>query len=317
MLNIQIQAAESGHNQELRHTLKIKQEIHHRKVQLARYVLETTRYQAKMINVLLCFHLTCKKIAAMHVWDESVASRRAQEIGSCVMKYLNTHEHKENIIAWSDSCRERNRNIKMAAMWMHIVQSSRMNVKEVCHKFAEPGHSYLPNNSDFGDIDRKFQYHPEIYAPTQWCEVISNSRVKKNKFEVVQMNKEDVKNTTRIEVNMVNTKNTTTGDKVEWFNIKEMRFTKNKPGIMEYKFTHNSLIGFNSIYLNKRLTSSPANLGSLVLPILYPQGRELSEEKLKDVRSLLQFVPPVYHAFYNGLQTFREQKVLKKMVKQT
>ncbi|KAJ8894628.1 hypothetical protein PR048_007292, partial [Dryococelus australis] len=77
-----------------------------------------------------------------------------------------------------------------------------MNVKEICYNFAEPAHSYLPNDSDFGDIERKFINHCEIYAPTQWCELISNYRVKKNKFEILQMKKDDFKLTTRIEVYM-------------------------------------------------------------------------------------------------------------------
>jgi len=37
----------------------------------------------------------------------------------------------------------------------------------------------------------------------------------------------------------------------------------------------------------------------LVLPDLYPQGREIAGPKLRDLQTLLQFVPPIHHAFYN------------------
>jgi hypothetical protein len=43
------------------------------------------------------------------------------------------------------------------------------------------------------------KYHPEVYAPTQWYDIIEKSRVKKNKFEVIKMEKNDLKNTAVIE----------------------------------------------------------------------------------------------------------------------
>jgi hypothetical protein len=39
------------------------------------------------------------------------------------------------------------------------------------------------------------KYHPEVYAQTQWYDVIEKSRVKKNKFEVIKMGKNGFKNT--------------------------------------------------------------------------------------------------------------------------
>jgi hypothetical protein len=77
------------------------------------------------------------------------------------------------------------------------------------------------------------KYHPEECAPTQWYDIIEKSRVKKNKFEVIKMGKNDFKNTAVIEENMVNRKKTDSGDKVEWLKIKEMRFKMEEPGLME------------------------------------------------------------------------------------
>jgi hypothetical protein len=176
----------------------------------------------------------------------------------------------ETVIAWSDSCGGQNRNIKTAAMWMHIVQCSTFNIREVRHKFSESGHSFLPNDSDFGDIERNMKYHPEVYVPTQWYDITEKSRVKKNKYEVIKMKKNYLKNTEVIEENMVNRKKTDSGDKVEWLKIKEMRFRREAPGLMKYKYTLNSLVSFDSVNLNKRLKGRPSNIGSLILTTLYP-----------------------------------------------
>jgi hypothetical protein len=107
---------------------------------------------------------------------------------------------------------------------------------------------------------------------------------------------------------MVNRKKTDSGDKVEWLKIKEMRFKMETPSLMEYKYTHNS---FGSVNLNKRLKGRPSNLGSLILTTFYSNGRKLSNENLKDVKSLLQFVQPICHTFYTNLETNANEDVLE------
>jgi hypothetical protein len=112
-----------------------------------------------------------------------------------------------------------------------------------------------------------------------------------------------------IEENIVNRKKTDSGDKVVWLKIKEMRFKREAPGLIEYKYTLNSLVSFDSVNLNKRLKGRPSDLGSLILTTLYPNGRKLSDERLKAVKSLLQFVPPIFHTFYTNLEANTNEDV--------
>lgn len=331
-LKIEINAAEQNKDEATLRAKKLNQELHHRKVQLARSEMNddvnnskegrTTMISFDLQKVMLlpklttgvvyykrqlsCYNLGIHSfetdVGTMHVWDESTASRGSQEIGSCILKYINTHEHKNVLIAWSDSCGGQNRNINIAALWMYVVQCTTLNIKEIVHKFAEPGHSYLQNDSDFGDIEKKLKYHPEIFVPTQWYDIISNSRVKKNKFEVVCMEKEDFKSMEVIKQNLVNRKKDSNEQKVEWLKIKQMKFNQDYPGVMKFKYTHCKDVEFYSVNLNKRLKGRPVNLASLNLNTLYPEGRKLSEAKLTDIKSLLQFVPPCHHDFYNKLQ---------------
>lgn len=331
-LKVELKAAEETKNEEQLKVKKLNQELHHRKVELARSEMKkdiesSKEERATIISFdlqkvmllprlttgvvyykrqLSCYNLGIHSfqndIGTMHVWDESIASRGSQEIGSCILKYINTHNHKDILIAWSDSCGGQNRNINMAVLWMYLVQCPSLNIKEVVHKFAEPGHSYLQNDSDFGDIEKKLKYHPEIYIPTQWYDIILNARVKKNKFEVVHMKREDFKSMDMLKQNLVNRKKDVNRQKIEWMKIKQMKFRKETPGVMEYKYTHNNDVQFSSVNMNKRLKGRPVNLGSLNLDILYPDGRKLTQAKLNDIKSLLQFVPPCHHQFYNQLQ---------------
>ena len=42
-------------------------------------------------------------------------------------------------------------------------------------------------------------------------------------------------------------------------------------------------------------------MGRIALPLLYGGPRPIDEKKLKNILELLEFVPPVYHEFYEAL----------------
>ena len=137
--------------------------------------------------------------------------------------------------------------------------------------------------------------HPEVYTPRKWHEIISEARTKKNKFEVVQMEKYEFKSIVPLQNLLISRKKSETGDNVEWLKIKQMRFKRAAPGVMEYKYSHNPLVEFSSVNFNRRLKGRPAHLKNVELPVLYPRGRLLSEMKLKDLKSLLKY--SMFHPF--------------------
>ncbi|KAF2891784.1 hypothetical protein ILUMI_14389 [Ignelater luminosus] len=56
-------------------------------------------------------------------------------------------------IAYWQNC-----NIKMTLGLLKIVQDPLMAVKVIYQKFVVPGHSYLPNDADFGIIEKALEY---------------------------------------------------------------------------------------------------------------------------------------------------------------
>ena len=85
----------------------------------------------------------------------------AKEVTSCLKDFAMTKlpTDTKRLIAWSDSCGGQNQNIKVCAMWMQLLELSRLESTD--HKFLESGHSYLPFDSDFGDIEKcakRFDY---------------------------------------------------------------------------------------------------------------------------------------------------------------
>lgn len=78
-----------------------------------------------------------------HTWLENQAGRGAQEIASCLIKFLdaNLQPEAEELIMWSDSCGGQNRNRLMCLMMQHWL-AKQENLQRVCLRFLLSGHSY-------------------------------------------------------------------------------------------------------------------------------------------------------------------------------
>lgn len=116
--------------------------------------------------------------SCMYVWDETVASRGSQEIASCLSVHIKSEAvGKKHLIAYSDTCTGQNRNIKLALTLMKFVSDPTNDLCVVDHKFLVSGHSYMKNDSDFGNIEiaGKKKVH---FVPSDWYETIRTARKK-------------------------------------------------------------------------------------------------------------------------------------------
>jgi len=95
---------------------------------------------------------------------------------------------KTELIAWSDSCGGQNRNIKMVLTMLKLVCDPSLQYSIITQKFLESGHSFLPNDSDFSDIEKRLKYYPELHSPSAWYDIIREARCpNKQPFYVIQM----------------------------------------------------------------------------------------------------------------------------------
>ena len=98
---------------------------------------------------------------------------------------MNTQDLSKvkKVITFSDSCGGQNRNRFVVAFMMHICAIKGF---EWGHYYMESGHSFLPNDSDFGAIERKKKQYRSVFHPDEWIEVIQNSKTK-NPFNIIRM----------------------------------------------------------------------------------------------------------------------------------
>lgn len=244
----------------------------------------------------------------MYLWHEAQASRGSHEIGSCILKHIvTTNPTSTHLIAYSDSCGGQNRNVFILSLWLHIVSSDQYSFTTIDHKFMVVGHSYLPNDRDFGSIETSRLKAQHIYVPGDWADLIRKAR-QKNPFQVTEMSSSDFVSLKTLAQSFVNRKKDTIGRQVDWMSIRWFRVSKDKPLEYRFRYSLNELEAWKVVKLNRKQRGRPVNIGSLVPGRLYDGVRKISKEKLKDLTELLCYVPPVHHHFFQALSSADSQE---------
>lgn len=78
-------------------------------------------YKRQLWTYCLGIHDLTTDNATMYVWDELLGFRGPQEIGSCILHYVENFVTSTKLIMYSDQCDGQNRNIKMATLYNYIV----------------------------------------------------------------------------------------------------------------------------------------------------------------------------------------------------
>ena len=97
-----------------------------------------------------------KKTCRCYVWDESHGHRGANEIGSCILRYLEKYvvgSNCKDIIFWSDNCAGQNKNKFLIALYLYAVQ--KYNIETITHKYLIKGHTQNEGDSCHSLIERQ------------------------------------------------------------------------------------------------------------------------------------------------------------------
>ena len=113
----------------------------------------------------------------MHLWDETEGGRGSQEVASLLAKHIRQEaKNHSHVILYSDSCTGQNRNIKVASTLMNLVLDPKLSIKVIDHKFLVSGHSFLPNDQDFGVIESASRKCIQIFTPEDWLQVVKKAK---------------------------------------------------------------------------------------------------------------------------------------------
>ncbi|CAI6353249.1 unnamed protein product [Macrosiphum euphorbiae] len=162
-------------------------------------------------------------------------------------------------------------------------------------------------DSDHARIEKARKRYPfPINHPHDWANLISWAG--KDKFTVVEMKQNDyfdfntlLKNKYQIK------KKDEAGNAFVFRDVKWLRYTKENNTMVQYKKslrTEDNFIDFNMARRSVR---------SSLLPQAYSTTLAISDEKKKDLLSLLNLIPDVYHDFYKNLKSKTDIQDLLKM----
>ena len=137
-------------------------------------------------------------------------------------------------------------------MLLKVVQDPNNTITTIDHKFLVSGHSYLPNDDDFGVIKNASPYQNLIYSPEQWVSIIKNGKRKEPRSHVTEMKHTDFFSTKNLDDAITNRKKTVCDYSFNWLNIRWLRFEKNHPLQFKFKESLNTDIEFYSVDLSKK-----------------------------------------------------------------
>ncbi|XP_058814112.1 uncharacterized protein LOC131678007 [Topomyia yanbarensis] len=255
-------------------------------------------YLRQMYTYNLTIFVTDKSgnTARCCLWDGSQARRGAQEVGSCLLKFL--FELPKNIRflnCYSDRCFGQNCNTIICSMFsaftIHCIEQKRDIT--ITHNFMVSGHSHMECDSVHSTIERaKKKSSINIEIPKDWSTFISGIR-RKVPFKVVEMEQQDFLALKDLDKIFKKPSLDIDGNGLRFQKIMCFRYQTTLPGCIEFKYDISNPTWSQFIF-------GSANIRTVVLPD--PINREpiaLPQAKLDDLRKQLKYIKnkPYYETF--------------------
>lgn len=253
--------------------------------------------------------------AYMYVWDETIASRGAQEISSCLLKHFKNYVPPETkrIILNSDACPGQNRNIKTTLMLNKCLDSWPHSALEtIVQQFFVSGHSFNGCDRCFGLIDKQKDFTESIFIPDHWINIIAQAKKSEPKFTTIKMTREDFLSCKEIESAITNRKVGINGEKVSWLNMQKIVNNKTNPFEIIFEEYETSPAIQVSLCKRGKKDNTTDSLANYDLLPLYTKSRPIKRKKYDDLMKLVQYIPPEYRDFYKSLHTDEEKKLKRK-----
>ena len=263
------------------------------KIQPIPFIQTSTVYCKSQLSIYnLGINTLWNKQGHMMLWSENEAGKGTDEVCSSIYKFLRDSNMGpiDKVLTFSDASGGQNRNKAMLSFIMYAC--NKFKISEWVHRYMEPGHSYLPNDSDFGLIERK-KSKQNVYCLDDWIKIVESAN-SNNPFITTKMAPEF-----RDVGSLVSQRHFKQLDEagynfnfmnLSWFSIKQNSDT------VEYG-NNDDVEGQRRKYKcplkrNKELPVELAHLSSC---------RKISKAKYDDLCSLLQYIPEQYHNFYENL----------------
>jgi len=264
-------------------------------------------YKRKLSCYNLSFYSLSDQKGTCYLWDETQGGRGCNEVGSCVLKQIDSivkqHNAKE-ITFYSDTCGGQNRNQFMASGLLYAIKEHRQ-LQKLNQKFFEPGHSQMESDSIHSAVEHA-KKNTQIFVPSQWATVISMARRNKP-YIVIPLRFEDFYDLKTLKSGTAsNMKVEVSGMRVNWLNIKWIQVRQETPESLFVNYTFDP-----TQFLEIRVTRGRCKPQTdILLTNCFQAKLPISVAKKNDLLSLCRskIIPEEFHSYYDSLDTNKALK---------
>lgn len=245
-----------------------------------------------------------------YVWTEDIGNKGSNEIASYLLDFIETMAKKgaTDFRFYSDNCAGQNKNRFVFSMFAYA--AAKCNV-QIVHRFLECGHTQNEGDAMHSLIERTSK-NQTIFVPEQWLTIMRMARPK-NPYTVIEVNQDMIFNFKLLSEKM-NTTINTSGNKVGWSKVREIRTTGANAGFLNYKISYDGIE--ETINLNHRI-GHPLNLLTYKPVKAYTNILGVPQATKKDLISFFDpkkpLIPLNHQQYYNSLPVKPEKVDLTKM----
>lgn len=261
-------------------------------------------YKRQLNNYNLSVYGFHDKSGHNYLWNETCAKRGANDIGSCVSKYLEElkTKHYTKVKLLSDSAGGQNRNRPFMAMLWWACQI--LQFEEISHTFFVRGHSENECDSIHSCIERHSK-HIDVYTTDQWATVIQGAKKTNPRYQVSQMAQEDFLDFKNFSRSFINMNKDTEKESVMYTKIRQYTVRKGDPCV-EIKYSMNAT-GEETRQMDLFKSGRRESDFNVVLDLdhAYSGKIALDANKVKDLMYMCanSIIPAAYHVFFKNISS--------------
>lgn len=305
-------------------SLKLQQEIHHRKAEAGitkmkgdrllalqpeqpavisfdlqkQFYLPTLThtnmyYSRQYVFVNFGIHLEDTNTAFFYVWDETTGKRGCNEISSCLFDYITSilKTPKKSVVFWSDNCGGQNKNQGVLALYISII--ARGLLEDIEQWYPLSGHTFLSCDRDFGVIERaKKGKKPEV--PKDLIEIIVNAKQSEPFFQVKVM--ETFYNWMELAKDTLDTKNLGISQLVSF----KLNRALLEEGCVEVKSNYSDIALYRKVKIFKKGVTLDT-FRQVDIQALISEPKIWSIAKIKDIENMIPYVKEENQNYYKEL----------------
>jgi hypothetical protein len=194
-------------------------------------------YLRKLSLINFGIHRAKNKKAYFFPYLETEGGRGPEEVGSCLKIFIEMHIKAPVKILriYCDCCGGQNRNFKLCVILAKIL-SQHPSLETIEIRFLESGHSYLPNDRDFGDFQRLVNKQERIELLTHYIRLMKECRVDAETIDVTPMDHTKFIDWEPLKSIVCHRKKSTTKEDWKMMKVHQIRIIKNQPSKLFLKY---------------------------------------------------------------------------------